>query len=45
MVWECWISSLGMLGRREGRRERDKLKREEREKIRSGRERGIGERE
>jgi hypothetical protein len=22
IVWECWMSSLGMLGRREGGRER-----------------------
>jgi hypothetical protein len=34
IVWECWMSSLSMLSRREGGRERDKSKREEREKSR-----------
>jgi hypothetical protein len=35
IVWVCWLSSLGMLCKREGRRERESKERE-REREREG---------
>jgi hypothetical protein len=46
IVWERWMSSLGMLGRRGGGREIYIYRRErEIEKSGRGRERGIGDKE